>query len=65
MKILLFGCTGVGKITIGKLLSENIDFSFYDIDYVIKANYGTILDFLHFLTLYMKDIYQKQKLQKG
>lgn len=41
IKILLLGCTGVGKTTIGKLLSENIDFTFYDIDYVIKANYGT------------------------
>lgn len=32
MKILLFGVTNVGKSTVGALLAEKMNFSFYDLD---------------------------------
>ena len=36
MKILLFGVTNVGKSTVGELLAEKMNFSFYDLDEEIK-----------------------------
>ena len=42
MKILLFGITNVGKTTIGKLLSEKLNYEFDDLDEEIKRRYGKI-----------------------
>ena len=42
MKILLFGITNVGKTTIGKLLSEELNYEFDDLDDEIKKRYGKI-----------------------
>lgn len=36
MKIMLFGVTNVGKSTVGELLAEKMNFSFYDLDEEIK-----------------------------
>lgn len=36
MKILLFGITNVGKSTIGKMLSKELNYDFDDIDDEIK-----------------------------
>lgn len=48
MKILLFGVSNVGKTTIGKLLAEKLNFSFYDLDEEIKKYYGiTLEEFAH------------------
>jgi len=38
MLIILFGLPGCGKTTIGKLLSEEIDSGFYDMDDTLPAN---------------------------
>ena len=46
MKILLFGITNVGKTTIGKLLSEKLNYDFDDLDDEIKRRYGKIDNFL-------------------
>ena len=46
MKILLFGITNVGKTTIGKLLSEKLNYDFDDLDDEIKRRYGKIGNFL-------------------
>ena len=45
MKILLFGITNVGKTTIGKLLSEKLNYDFDDLDDEIKRRYGKIDNF--------------------
>lgn len=45
MKILLFGITNVGKTTIGKLLSEKLDYNFDDLDDEIKRRYEKIDNF--------------------
>lgn len=45
MKILLFGITNVGKTTIGKLLSEELNYEFDDLDDEIKKRYGKIDNF--------------------
>ena len=42
MKILLFGITNVGKSTIGKFLSEKLNYEFDDLDEEIKRRYGKI-----------------------
>lgn len=42
MKILLFGISNVGKSTIGKRLSEKLNYDFDDVDDEIKRRYGTI-----------------------
>lgn len=42
MKILLFGITNVGKTTIGKLLSEILNYDFDDLDDEIKRQYKKI-----------------------
>lgn len=42
MKILLFGITNVGKSTIGKMLSKELNYNFDDIDDEIKKKYKTI-----------------------
>ena len=47
MKILLFGITNVGKSTIGKLLSEKLDYEFDDLDEEIKRRYGKIDAFMN------------------
>ena len=46
MKILLFGISNVGKSTIGKLLSEKINYEFDDLDEEIKRRYGKIDTFV-------------------
>ena len=40
MKILLFGVSNAGKTTIGRLLAEQISFSFYDLDDEVKTRMG-------------------------
>lgn len=45
MKILLFGITNVGKSTIGKMLSKEINYSYDDLDDEIKKRYKRIDDF--------------------
>ena len=40
MKILLFGVSNVGKTTIGRLLAEQISFSFYDLDDEVTTRMG-------------------------
>ena len=47
MKILLFGITNVGKSTIGKLLSEKVNYEFDDLDEEIKRRYGKIDTFIN------------------
>lgn len=47
MKILLFGITNVGKSTIGKLLSEKLNYKFDDLDEEIKRRYGKIDAFMN------------------
>lgn len=47
MKILLFGITNVGKSTIGKLLSEKLNYEFDDLDEEIKRRYGKIDAFMN------------------
>ena len=47
MKILLFGITNVGKSTIGKLLSEKLNYEFDDLDEEIKRRYGKIDTFMN------------------
>ena len=47
MKILLFGITNVGKTTIGKLLSEKLNYEFDDLDEEIKRRYGKIDTFMN------------------
>ena len=47
MKILLFGITNVGKSTIGKLLSEKLNYEFDDLDEEIKRRYGKIDTFIN------------------
>ena len=42
MKILLFGISNVGKSTIGKRLSEKLNYDFDDVDDEIKRRYGII-----------------------
>lgn len=42
MKILLFGIANVGKSTIGKMLSKELNYDFDDIDDEIKKKYKTI-----------------------
>lgn len=42
MKILLFGITNVGKSTIGKMLSKELNYDFDDIDDEIKKQYKAI-----------------------
>ena len=42
MKILLFGITNVGKYTIGKMLSKELNYDFDDIDDEIKKQYKAI-----------------------
>lgn len=46
MKILLFGITNVGKTTIGKLLSEKLNYKFDDLDEEIKRRYEKIDTFM-------------------
>lgn len=46
MKILLFGISNVGKSTIGKLLSEKLNYEFDDLDEEIKRRYGKIDTFM-------------------
>ena len=45
MKILLFGIGNVGKSTVGKLLSEKLNYKYDDLDDEIKRRYGKIDDF--------------------
>lgn len=45
MKILLFGITNVGKTTIGKMLSEELKYSYDDLDDEIKKQYKSINNF--------------------
>lgn len=47
MKILLFGISNVGKSTIGKLLSEKLNYEFDDLDEEIKRRYGKIDTFMN------------------
>ena len=47
MKILLFGITNVGKSTIGKFLSEKLNYEFDDLDEEIKRRYGKIDAFMN------------------
>lgn len=47
MKILLFGITNVGKSTIGKFLSEKLNYEFDDLDEEIKRRYGKIDNFIN------------------
>ena len=47
MKILLFGITNVGKSTIGKLLSEKLNYEFDDLDEEIKRRHGKIDAFMN------------------
>lgn len=42
MKILLFGITNVGKSTIGKMLSKELNYDFDDMDDEIKNRYKTM-----------------------
>ena len=44
MKILLFGVSCVGKTTTGKLLSERLGWSFYDLDGEVKTRKGTTIE---------------------
>ena len=44
MKILLFGMSCVGKTTTGKLLSEKLGWSFYDLDDEVKRRKGTTIE---------------------
>ena len=45
MKILLFGVTNVGKTTIGKMLSKELDYDYDDLDDEIKRRYKKIDSF--------------------
>lgn len=42
MKYYLIGLPGCGKTTVGKELAKNLKFEFYDIDKMIKDEYGDI-----------------------
>ena len=44
MKILLLGISCVGKTTTGKLLSERLGWSFYDLDSEVKTRKGTTIE---------------------
>ena len=44
MVILLFGVTNIGKTVTGSKLAERINYSFYDLDDVIKKKFNTTLD---------------------
>ncbi len=44
MKILLFGMSCVGKTTTGKLLSEKLGWSFYDLDNEVRRRKGTTIE---------------------
>ena len=45
MKILIWGIPCVGKITVGKLLAQKLDYNFFDMNEIIKEKYGTIDNF--------------------
>ena len=45
MKILLFGISNVGKSTIGKMLSRELNYDYDDLDDEIKRRYKTINSF--------------------
>lgn len=44
MIILIFGVSNVGKTAIGKKLSENLGYSFFDLDHEIKEFFHTTLE---------------------
>lgn len=44
MKILLFGVSNVGKTTIGKILADQLNVSFYDLDDEVKVRFGKTLE---------------------
>lgn len=59
MKILLFGISNVGKSTIGKRLSEKLNYDFDDVDDEIKRRYGTTDKFQ------AKYYYRERHIEKG
>lgn len=48
MKVLLFGVSCVGKSTLGKLIADKLNISYFDLDDEIKAKYNTTIEeFVH------------------
>lgn len=45
MKILIWGIPCVGKVKIGKLLAEKLNYKFFDTTEIIKEKYGTVDNF--------------------
>ena len=44
MIILLFGVTNVGKTTTGRILASKLNYTFYDLDEVVKKYYHATLE---------------------
>lgn len=44
MNILIFGVSNVGKTTIGRILADKLNVTFYDMDEEIKRKYNTTLE---------------------
>ena len=44
MKVLLFGVSCVGKSTLGKLIADKLNISYFDLDDEIKAKYNTTIE---------------------
>ena len=42
--VLLFGISNVGKTTTGRLLANQLNARFYDLDEEVKASYGMTLE---------------------
>ena len=64
MKILLFGITNVGKYTIGKMLSKELNYDFDDIDDEIKKQYKAIY-ILKKISQWLWKTYAKREYIKG
>ena len=42
MRLLIWGVSNIGKTTIGQKLADKLNIDFYDIDYEIIKEYGSI-----------------------